>query len=104
MNRIGTMTVIRGNGDLLAVYNDQVDRRVLEIQQRAQMQADAQAARLHMVEQHRNRLLAERLETIGRMDAQARRRRRFIRRIADGIAVIWCTIWVIARRIAGRDV
>lgn len=98
------MTVIRGNGDLLAVYNDQVDRRVLEIQQRAQMQADAQAARMHMIERHRNRLLAERLETIGRLNAQTRRRSRFMRRIADGIAVIWCTIWVIGQRIAGRDV
>lgn len=84
--RIAAATVIRGNGACQAF----IDGVVHEEMRRQQECMEAERERAHVIEAHRDRLLAERVKTI-----TTPKRRNLMQRLKDGLELIWAYFWAV---------
>ena len=90
MNRIATMTVIRGNGACEAFMNGVVREEMLKMNARHDIEIKKTNAALTAATEHRNKLLADRAAALNNYNV---RPRSIFGRIKDSIVTGWCIVW-----------
>lgn len=90
MNRIATMTVIRGNGACEAFMNGVVREEMLKINAKHDIEMKKTNAALQATTNHRNKLLADRAAALRQYNV---RPRSIFSRIKDSIVNAWCLFY-----------
>lgn len=105
MNRLMTMTVVRGHGECEAVVNGVVNAEIKRLQREAQAQFDAERSalqtelvRAEVIEESRNRMLAAKLDELRERLSKKRQSK-----IVDAYEVSVATVICFIDRILGRD-
>lgn len=105
MNRLMTMTVVRGHGECEAVVNGVVNAEIKRLQLEARKQLDAERdamqtelVRAEVIEVARNRMLAEKLDAV-RERMATKRQPKIVTAYEVSVATVICFI----DRILGRD-
>ena len=90
MKKIATTTVIRGNGACEAYMNDIVNKEIAKMNKQHQMELSRQEAELEATRNHRDRLLADKLDSMNNKNAY---KESFWQRFKDALEMAWCKFW-----------
>lgn len=90
MNRIATVTVIRGSGDCEAYVDGIVQEEIEKMKSRHNTEIQAKNAELEATKIHRNKLLSSKLGVIRAESARPISR---FTRIRNKIDILWCKFW-----------
>lgn len=96
MNRIATLTVIRGNGECVAYMNGIVKEEMKKLNERHAREMARKNAELDASRGHRNRLLRDNLRDYRVLNA---RPVSACKRLLEGLETFWCQCWGVAYEI-----
>lgn len=90
MNRISTMTVIRGNGVCQAYWNGVVNEEMRKMNERHALEVRTKDAELDAARGHRNDLLRANLMAYRALNAKPIS---LSRRLREAVETFWCQLW-----------
>lgn len=90
MNRIATVTVIRGSGDCEAYFDGIVQDEIKKMSSQYNTEIKTKNAELEAIKNHRNKLLSSKL---GVIRAEITRPISKFTKIRDKIDILWCKFW-----------
>lgn len=92
MKMIADMTVIRGNGECIALMNSVVNEEMRRLNEQHRRETMAMQEEMRIVKRHRDILLKDRLFKVCEKN---KRRYGIIHRISDRISIAWAMFWAI---------
>ena len=92
MKMIADMTVIRGNGECLALMNSVVNEEMRRLNEQHRRETTAMQEEMRTVKRHRDGLLSDRLGCVLRRTS---RREGPIRRAFERIVNAWAIVWAL---------
>lgn len=90
MNRLATVTVIRGNGACEAYVNGVIQEEIVKMKERHERELVTMESELAAAKSHRNDLLGEKLAVVRAANAKSIS---WFERVKERIIITWCQIW-----------
>lgn len=89
-NRVATLTVIRGNGDCIALMNGIVKEEIVKMNERHALEMSRKQVELDTARGTRNAMRQERLEAYRELDS---RPKSAFKRLLEPLETFWCVLW-----------
>ena len=96
IDRIATLTVIRGNGECVAFMNGIVKEEMRKLNERHALEMSKKHAELEAARGHRNALLRDNLATYRVLNA---RPASAFKRLGERLVTLWCQIYGLGEHI-----